>query len=100
MATNSISVAVRIRPLTPREQALLVPEHGTSPFAAAGSFAASTTGSSGGGSGAHTTSYVSGKVAGGQVKRNVKALDERVLIFDPEETNTVAKYQKLISGQR
>ena len=91
MSANTISVAVRVRPFTDREIPLLQPISNSTPFTGDGSLST--------GSGLHPTSaYFSGRSSGSTIRRVVRPLDDRVLVFDPPETNPVANYQKTLLG--
>lgn len=90
---NSINVAVRVRPLSEKELAQLQPSYETVTFAGEGSLTvgSSATGSNNGAS----TSYIRPSAG---MRRVVKALDSRVLVFDPPETSPVVSYQRSLLG--
>lgn len=93
MAASSISVAVRIRPLTQRETSLLRPAVKDTPFIGdTGSLLSASSASS------SSTALHLGSRSSGFVHRVVQALDERVLIFDPADSSPVASFQKSILG--
>lgn len=93
---NEISVAVRIRPLTEKETALLQQVDYSTPFTGDGSLAAAPSSSSSAPNA--TSAYLSGRSPNSFVRKVVKALDDRVLVFDPPETNPMTSYQKQLLG--
>lgn len=90
---NSINVAVRVRPLSEKELALLQPSSEAVSFSGQGSLTAGPSGSSNGSS--STTSYIRPSAG---MRRVVKALDSRVLVFDPPESSPMVSYQRSLLG--
>lgn len=86
-ARNSIAVAVRIRPPTSKEAAQLAGASSSS-AAAAGFF---------NGDGSLTARSTSAASAGG-LRRIIRAVDDRVLVFDPADSNPLAATSKQILG--
>jgi hypothetical protein len=81
---------VRVRPFSEREAALIVPENTSQPFLGDGSLSATPT---------HATLLNAHRSSsGGALRRIVRVLDDRVLVFDPPETNPVTSYQRQILG--
>lgn len=89
---NSINVAVRVRPLSEKELALLQPSTEAVSFSGAGSLTAGPSSSNGNSS---TTSYIRPSAG---MRRVVKALDSRVLVFDPPESSPMVSYQRSLLG--
>ncbi|KTW26769.1 hypothetical protein T552_02770 [Pneumocystis carinii B80] len=87
MSSSSISVTVRVRPLNPKETSQLqINNNEMTSFIGDGSF---------------TGGPVYKNTSKG-LRRIVQVLDERVLIFDPADTNPMARFQKtlLSAGKR
>ncbi|KAL7268364.1 tubulin-dependent ATPase kip3 [Rhizina undulata] len=82
-SASSISVTVRVRPFTIREAAQLTRLDDGPTFFGDGSLA----------------STPQPKITGKGLRRVVKVIDDRVLVFDPPEDNPMARYQKTILPQ-
>ncbi|KAF8543332.1 P-loop containing nucleoside triphosphate hydrolase protein [Trichophaea hybrida] len=82
-SSSSISVVVRVRPFSIREAAQLSRIDDSTGFFGDGSFA----------------NTPKPTLSGKGVRRVVKVVDERMLIFDPAEENPMARYQKTILPQ-
>ncbi|QSL64275.1 hypothetical protein MERGE_000431 [Pneumocystis wakefieldiae] len=81
MSSSSISVTVRVRPLNPKETSQLqINNNEVSSFIGDGSFT---------GGSIH-------KNPSKGLRRIVQVLDDRVLIFDPADTNPMARFQKTL----
>ncbi|EMR09100.1 hypothetical protein PNEG_02444 [Pneumocystis murina B123] len=81
MSSSSVSVTVRVRPLNPKETSQLqINNNEVSSFIGDGSF---------------TGSSIQKNPPKG-LRRIVQVLDERVLIFDPVDTNPMARFQKTL----
>jgi kinesin family protein 18/19 len=89
---NSINVAVRVRPLSDKELSQLQPSNDIVSFSGQGSL---TAGPSNSGNNVATTSYI--RPSGG-MRRVVKALDSRILVFDPPESSPMVSYQRALLG--
>lgn len=76
-----MTLSVRVRPFSEKERLLLQPNNSSQPFTGDGSF-----------------SY-QGKATASFVRPIVQVLDERILVFDPPETNPITKYQRAILPQ-
>ncbi|KAK4702815.1 hypothetical protein P7C70_g3405, partial [Phenoliferia sp. Uapishka_3] len=86
MESSSISVAVRVRPFSEKEAAQLSSTYNVGP-ALFGSDPSSSAAS-------FTTPQPSrGSITGG-LRKVLKVLDDRILVFDPPETNAVASFQR------
>lgn len=88
----SIQVAIRIRPFTFKESLLYTPlDPNAGPtFSGSGNLTANAAPS--------TSNYLSGRSPGSAIRKIVKGLDDRVLVFDPPESNPTVSYQKTILG--
>ncbi|KAG0142044.1 hypothetical protein CROQUDRAFT_725337 [Cronartium quercuum f. sp. fusiforme G11] len=85
MATSSISVAVRVRPPTEREKNLLIPSQ-----------SASSTLFGDGCLSSSTPSTTSNAASHRSLRSIIRVLDQRVLIFDPPESNPLQQAQRQI----
>ncbi|KAG5440754.1 hypothetical protein PCK2_000190, partial [Pneumocystis canis] len=82
MSSSSISVAVRVRPLNTKELSQLQIHHNDMmSFIGDGSLAGTP---------------MMNKNSSKGLRRIVQVLDERILIFDPADTNPVARFQKTL----
>lgn len=81
---SSISVCVRVRPLTVKEEGQIAPQSST-PFFPDGTLSLSTP----------ISNYKSTSL-----RKIVKCLDDRVLVFDPPESNPIASYQRQLLGPK
>lgn len=90
---NSINVAVRVRPLSDKELAQLQPSNEAVSFSGQGSLTAGPSSSSNGNSA--STSYIRPSAG---MRRIVKALDSRILVFDPPESSPMVSYQRSLLG--
>ncbi|GEM06163.1 kinesin family member 18/19 [Rhodotorula toruloides] len=85
--SSSISVAVRVRPFSDKERSLVNAGYDAGPTLFSSDSAAS---------GSSTPSFLTpqpSRGAGG-IRKIVKVLDDRILVFDPPETNAVASLQQ------
>ncbi|KAM0753247.1 kinesin-domain-containing protein [Meredithblackwellia eburnea MCA 4105] len=89
MDSSSISVAVRVRPFSEKERPLLCSNHNQGPTL----FASDPTSTS-----ALLTPQPPRTIGSGAIRKVLKVLDERILVFDPPETNAVASFQRAILG--
>ncbi|GAA5861489.1 hypothetical protein JCM3774_000268 [Rhodotorula dairenensis] len=87
--SSSISVAVRVRPFSEKERLLLNSNYDAGPalFNSDTATASASTGSP-----AYTTPQPAR--GPGALRKVLKVLDERILVFDPPESNAVASFQK------
>ncbi|OAV93078.1 hypothetical protein PTTG_27423 [Puccinia triticina 1-1 BBBD Race 1] len=83
---SSISVAVRVRPLTEKEKNLLIPTQSSSSGIFSDGCLTSVPNN-------HQSSSISGHKS---LRSIVKVLDERVLIFDPAESSPIQQAQRQI----
>ncbi|GAA5980723.1 hypothetical protein JCM10908_001751 [Rhodotorula pacifica] len=87
--SSSISVAVRVRPFSEKERLLLNSNYDAGPalFNSDNATASTSTG---------TPTYSTPQPARGpgSLRKVLKVLDERILVFDPPESNAVASFQK------
>ncbi|GAA5834487.1 hypothetical protein JCM9279_004330 [Rhodotorula babjevae] len=88
--SSSISVAVRVRPFSDKERLLVNSQHDAGPALFSADGTASTSSTPG-----YTTPQPSRGGAGG-LRKVLKVLDDRILVFDPPETNAVASFQRQI----
>ncbi|GAA5926241.1 hypothetical protein JCM3775_000966 [Rhodotorula graminis] len=88
--SSSISVAVRVRPFSDKERLLVNSQYDVGPalFTADGTASTSTAPT-------YTTPQPS-RGGAGNLRKVLKVLDDRILVFDPPETNAVASFQRQI----
>jgi kinesin family member 18/19 len=82
-------LAVRVRPFSEREAALIAPDKTSQAFHGDGSLGATPT---------HQNLLNAHRSSNVALRRIVRTLDDRVLVFDPPETNPVTSYQRQILG--
>jgi hypothetical protein len=80
---------VRVRPFSEREIGLIAPDKASQPFYGDGSLTATPT---------HQNLLNAHRSSAAALRRIVRVLDDRVLVFDPPETNPVTSYQRQILG--
>ncbi|GAA5926560.1 hypothetical protein JCM1841_001445 [Sporobolomyces salmonicolor] len=83
---SSISVAVRVRPFSEKERALLNVNHDAGPTLFNSDPSSSTP--------SCTTPQPSRLGGAGLHRKILKVLDDRILVFDPPDSNAVASFQK------
>ncbi|CCG82907.1 Kinesin family protein [Taphrina deformans PYCC 5710] len=85
MDTSSISVNIRVRPFTVKESSQMQPELQEKQFFSDGALA----------------SNMNSTPTGKGLRKIIQVLDERVLVFDPADTNPMARFQKsLLPGKK
>ncbi|BFZ55494.1 tubulin-dependent ATPase kip3 [Savitreella phatthalungensis] len=86
-AGSSISVNVRVRPFTVKESSQIAPQQEERLFLGDGALASNPT----------TTMTAAQR----GIRKVIQVLDERVLVFDPADTNPMVKFQKsLLPGKK
>lgn len=86
---DQINVAIRVRPFSEKELAQLQPSTEAVSFLGQGSLVAGPS------NGTSTTSYIRPSAG---MRRIIKVLDSRVLVFDPPETSQMVSLQRSILG--
>ncbi|BGP44737.1 tubulin-dependent ATPase kip3 [Rhodotorula kratochvilovae] len=88
--SSSISVAVRVRPFSEKERLLVNSQYDAGPtlFSADGNASTST--------GPVYSTPQPARGGAGNLRKVLKVLDDRILVFDPPETNAVASFQRQI----
>ncbi|GAA5908782.1 hypothetical protein JCM8208_006785 [Rhodotorula glutinis] len=87
---SSISVAVRVRPFSDKERLLVNSQYDAGPALFTADGTASTSSAP-----TYTTPQPS-RGGAGNLRKVLKVLDDRILVFDPPETNAVASFQRQI----
>ncbi|GAA6047130.1 hypothetical protein JCM3770_006915 [Rhodotorula araucariae] len=88
--SSSISVAVRVRPFSDKERLLVNSQYDAGPTLFTSDGTASTSAAP-----VYSTPQPA-RGGAGNLRKVLKVLDDRILVFDPPETNAVASFQRQI----